>query len=53
MDVLGTVILIVESGAAEVIVEEVVAEQVDGFGEGIDRRVSDTNLSQNFTPMLQ
>ena len=30
------VCLVVESGAAEVVVDKVLAEQMDGFGEGIE-----------------
>ena len=51
MGVFGIVILIVEMGAAEVIVEDFM--NMVGFGEGIEGGVFDTNLSQNFTPMLQ
>ena len=41
MGVLGTVILIVEIEAPEVVVEDVMV--MVGFGESIEGRVSDTN----------
>ena len=53
MGLLGTVILIVEIGAAEVVVEEVLVVERVGFGKGIEGGVNDKNLFKNFTPMLR
>ena len=53
MGILSTVIVIIKIEAAQVVVEEIVVVEMAGFEGGIEDGLPDTNLSQNFTTMLQ